>query len=477
MREQRGRSEIAVDRDDESRQLQRPRVACVGFGFVGYKSALEFCRSNYDVTGVDTDADLVDAVENGEPPVEKSELEAYIREDTCRLSTRISDAADCSAYLVSVPTPLQADSETPDLAFVRAACRDVATVLDEGDLVVIQSTIYPGCTRDELIPELERSGLDVGPGFGVSHVPERYSPGNDDSRAVSRVVGSIDEEWQQVTVEFYNDVVDEPVPVPSLEVAEMTKLVENTQRDVNIALMNELASAAEAMGIDIWDVIDGAATKWNFHQYEPGLGVGGHCLPVDPHYLRDAAERNGETLELVRAAREVNASRAEDYIEKIRTTIETVGKSLSSLSVSVLGVTYKPDVKDLRNSSALELIRLLRSEDVDVMVYDPHFEPNEEIDNFGVLNSSSAVEAVRNTDVVVIATGHSPFRRFDPESLMRAMEPNPILIDPQRTFDSDAVANSELIRPVDVIRDPEREHTRGTTPNKMADETEGTNAQ
>lgn len=434
-------------------------IACVGLGFVGYNSALAFSRSSYPVIGVDTDSALIEAVRNGNSPFEAAELDEYIENGDCDVTTRITDAAASDVYIISVPTPLSADG-SPDPSYVRSASRDVAGVLEEGNLVVVQSTVHPGCTRNVVIPELERSGLEAGTDFGVSHVPERYSPGDGASERPTRVVGAIDAAWRDLTAELYDDVADATAPVSSLEVAETTKLVENIQRDVNIALVNELAAAAEALGIDIEEVIDGADTKWNFHRYEPGLGVGGHCLPIDPHYFRAAAKERGVDLELVSAAREVNDSMPKRYANKVLRTIDAVGKSSSSAVVSVLGVTYKPNVRDTRNSSAIELIERLRDENATVRVFDPQYPPDEEIDGTGIGNDSSAIATVRNADVVVLATPHDPFRQFDPASLAAAMATDPILIDPQRTLDPDAVTDSGLIRPRDV--DPDRSGRPGS---------------
>lgn len=447
-------------------------VACVGLGFVGYNSALAFSHSSYPVVGVDTDAALIEAVRTGNSPFEAAELAEYIEDGTCDVTTRISDAADADVYVISVPTPLSADG-SPDLSAVRSASRDVADVLDEGNLVVVQSTVYPGCTRTDVRPELERSGLEAGAEFGVSHVPERYSPGDDASERPTRVVGSIDASWRALTAELYEDVADTTMPVSSLEVAETTKLVENIQRDVNIALVNELAAAASALGIDIAEVIDGADTKWNFHRYEPGLGVGGHCLPIDPHYFRAAAEDRGIDLQMIPAAREINDSMPRRYADRILQTIGTVGKSPSSAVVSVLGVTYKPNVRDTRNSSALELIGHLRDENVAVEAFDTQYPPGEEIEDTGIVNNPSAIAAVRNADVVVVATGHDSFQRFDPASLAAAMAADPILIDPQRALEQDAVDESELIRPRDVDPNWPRRQAAGPASGVPADGIEG----
>ncbi|WP_226479963.1 nucleotide sugar dehydrogenase [Natrinema amylolyticum] len=451
-----------ADTDQTGDLSEIVRVACVGLGFVGYNSALAFSRSEYPVVGVDTDDALVEAVRDGNSPFETEELEEHIDDGNCEVTTRISEAASADVYVISVPTPLSADN-SPDLSAVQAAARDVSSVLEEDNLVVVQSTVYPGCTRNDVLPELERSGLDAGSDFGVSHVPERYSPGNDESKRTARVVGSIDDAWRDLTAELYEDIADTTAPVSSLEVAETTKLVENIQRDVNIALVNEFASATERLGIDISEVIDGADTKWNFHRYEPGLGVGGHCLPIDPHYFRSAAEERGADLALIPAAREINDSMPKWYADKILQTIDGVGKSRSSTVVSVLGVTYKPNVKDIRNSPAVELIELLRNENVSVEAFDSQYPPGEEIEETGIGNNSSVIAAVRNADVVVVATGHDLFHRFDPSALAAAMAPDPILIDPQKTLDPDAVAESGLIRPRDI--DPNwSQHPQVTEP-------------
>jgi UDP-N-acetyl-D-glucosamine/UDP-N-acetyl-D-galactosamine dehydrogenase len=424
----------------------RPRIACVGLGYVGYNSALEFGRASYPIVGVDTDDGLVDAIRSGNAPFETAQIESVLDNDHDRITTQIAHAADADVYIISVPTPVDSDN-APDLSAVRAAGRDVATVLDSGNLVVLQSTVYPGCTRNELVPELELSGLEAGTHFGVSHVPERYSPGDGPPTRMTRVVGSITEEWRDVTAELYDDIADDTAPVSALEVAEATKLTENIQRDVNIALMNELATAAEQIGIDIWEVIESAGTKWNFQRYEPGLGVGGHCLPVDPYYFREAAKDVGAEMDLLTAAREVNNSMPRHHAEKVQLSLDALGKSTSAAVVAVLGVTYKPGVRDMRNSAAVELIQDLREGTLAVEVFDPQFELDEPIAGTDVSNAESAMDAVRNADVVVVATGHDAFHRLDPTALAAAMNRDPVLVDPQRTFDPAAVAESGLLYP------------------------------
>lgn len=438
------------------------QIACVGLGFVGYNTALAFSHAEYPVIGIDTDEELLEAVRAGNSPFETTELAPFIDDGSCHVSTEIADASDADVYVISVPTPLGAD-DTPDLSYVRSAARDVSSVLEAGDLVVLQSTVYPGCTRNEVLPELERSGLEPEVDFGVSHVPERYSPGNDVSKQTARVVGSITDEWCELTADLYEDVADSTVPVSSLEVAETTKLTENAQRDVNIAFVNELAVAAERIGIDVWEVLDGADTKWNFQRYEPGFGVGGHCLPVDAHYLRAAAEDAGANLRLIPSARAINGSMPNRYAEKLFQLLDATEKSLSSAVIAVLGVTYKPDVKDTRNSSALELIELLRNQSISVEVFDPCFDTDERIDQTELSNTASAMEAVQDADAVVIATAHSAFHQLDPATLAATMRSDPVLIDPHQTFDPDAVTESQLIQSQDL--------STPTIPNLQANET------
>ncbi|ELY42079.1 nucleotide sugar dehydrogenase [Natronorubrum sulfidifaciens] len=439
----------SIDTDRTTRFKTSMQIACVGLGFVGYNSAVAFSRSSYPVIGVDTDAELIESIRHGDAPFETTALDAHIDDGTCEVTTTISDASDADAYIISVPTPLS-DDDTPDLSYVRAASRDVSTVLEKDDLVVVQSTIYPGCTEHDVIPELERSGLEAGTDFGVSHVPERYSPGNDRSERATRIIGSITDLWRDVTAALYEDVADDTKPVSSLEVAETTKLVENIQRDVNIALVNELATAMNTIGIDVSEVLDAAATKWNFDRYDPGLGVGGHCLPVDPHYFLSAVEDQGETLGLVPVARDINDSMPARYLEMIRQLLTAVGKRPTSAIVAVLGVTYKPNVSDLRNSAAVELVSRLQAQNITVEVYDSQYPADEEIEDSGITNGSTPITAVRNADVLVVGTPHDSFREFDPDALAVAMAPNPILIDPQRLFDPAAVADSDLHRPLEL---------------------------
>ncbi|MDF9743986.1 nucleotide sugar dehydrogenase [Natrinema salsiterrestre] len=434
----------------ETNEPSLSQVACIGLGFVGYHSAIAFCESGKAVVGIDIDDDHIRTVRNGTHPFETNGLREFLDRETCTLSTRVSDAADCDCYVISVPTPLD-ERDSPDLSALRDACQQVSTVLDDGDLVVLQSTVYPGCTRDELRPILERSGLEAGADFGLSHVPERYSPSDERSRRAPRVVGSIDEDWRAVTAAMYRDVTRSTVPVSSLEVAEAIKLVENIQRDVNIAVLNELTTVTDALGIDIWNVIEGAETKWNFHRYEPRLGVGGHCLPVDPHYFRTATDHLDEDLELVMTARDVNGSMPGYYGDRIAEYLASVDKPVSEATVAVLGLSYKPNVEDPRNSPSVTLIRHLRPNDIDVAAFDPQFQPNAEIEGIGIENGTDAVSTVRNADVTVVGTGHDDFQRLQPATLGDLMADDPLLVDVARLLDTDAVDDSDLVRLRDYL--------------------------
>ncbi|WP_081655537.1 nucleotide sugar dehydrogenase [Halopiger goleimassiliensis] len=452
------------DRGSDTTASSRPsrdrsRVACVGMGFVGYHSAVGFCTAGRRVVGVDKDEALVESIRRGTHPFETDTFREHVTDGHCTVTTDISDAADCDTYVVSVPTPLDEASD-PDLSALRSACQSVGTVLERGDLVVIQSTIYPGCSRRELVPVLETSGLDAGTDVGVSHVPERYSPGDDRSKSAPRVVGSIDDWWRGETLALYEDVTDSVVPVSSLEVAEAIKLVENVQRDVNIAIVNEIARALDTLGIDTWEVIDGADTKWNFHRYEPRLGVGGHCLPIDPHYFEAALEGYEADLDLVPTAREINRSMPTYYGDWIVRALESLGKSPSMAEVAVLGTAYKPNVEDTRNSPAVTLVRTLRENDVQVSTFDPNFEPNAEIESTGLYNESTLPPTIENADVAVFGAAHDEFQHLEPDAMATWMAEDPIVVDFARLLDPDAVEASDLTRLRALSLEPGRPATQ-----------------
>jgi UDP-N-acetyl-D-glucosamine dehydrogenase len=355
------------------------RIAIVGAGYVGVPLARIFAEGGNEVLLVDVERRIVDGINRGESHIEDVPPEALrplVEKGLVRASSRYDDLRDADAILIALATPLTKQRE-PDLSIVTAAVRDIAERLQKGQLVVLESTTYPGTTREVVQPILEEiSGLKAGADFHLAFSPERVDPGNENwsTKTVPKIVGGIDEESTRRAAELYGSVVDTVHAVSSPEAAELTKLLENIFRSVNIALVNELAQLCERMGIDVWEVVDAAATKpFGFMSFKPGPGLGGHCIPVDPFYLTWKAREYGFYTEFIELAGKVNEGMPY-YCRSLISQALNHGahKSLSSSKVLVLGVAYKSDISDVRESPALKVMQLLENAGADVSYHDPH---------------------------------------------------------------------------------------------------------
>jgi UDP-N-acetyl-D-glucosamine dehydrogenase len=380
-------------------------IGIVGLGYVGVPLAVAFAEAGRDVVGVDVDPARVAALSGGHSPVEDVSDERLARAlDRLRLSTRYADLADAGAILVCVPTPLTRNRE-PDLGPLLAAARGLAGVIRRDQVVVLESTSFPGTTREHMVPLLEESGLRAGEDFALAYSPERVDPGRTDhtTRTTPKVVGGLTSRCTERAAAIYADVVDEIVPVSTPEVAELSKLLENIFRSVNIALVNELAILADRMGIDIWEVVDAAATKpYGFMRFDPGPGMGGHCLPVDPFYLAWKAREYDLSMEFIELAGKVNQSQPYFCVQKIERALNETGKPVKGSRILLVGVSYKAGVGDLRESPALRILELLRERGGEVSYHDPHVP---ELAEQG-LRSAELEEALGGLDLAVIVTAH-----------------------------------------------------------------------
>jgi UDP-N-acetyl-D-glucosamine dehydrogenase len=380
-------------------------IGIVGLGYVGLPLAVAFAEAGEDVIGVDVDAARVAALSDGRSPIEdvpESRLRGVL--GSCRFTTRYVELHEAEAILVCVPTPLTRNRE-PDLGPLLAATRSLAGVMRRDQVIVLESTTFPGTTRDHLVPLLEESGLRAGTDFALAFSPERVDPGRVDYtiRTTPKVVGGLTPGCTARAAAVYERVCDALVPVSSPEVAELSKLLENVFRSVNIALVNELAILADRMGVDIWEVVDAAATKpFGFMRFEPGPGMGGHCLPVDPFYLAWKAREYDLSTEFVELAGKVNQHMPYFCLEKIVRTLNDAGKPVRGSRVLLVGVSYKAGVGDLRESPALKIISLLRSRGGEVSYHDPHVPELAEHD----LRSVELSEALDGVDLAVIVTAH-----------------------------------------------------------------------
>jgi UDP-N-acetyl-D-glucosamine dehydrogenase len=387
------------------------KIAVIGLGYVGLPLATVFAEAGISVVGIEAVPERCDEVNAG-----RSYIQDVTGEDLARVveagrivaTTDYAAAEDCDAVVICLPTPLNVNRE-PDLTLVKEATERLAGHLRRGQLVTLESTTYPGTTREELAPILEAgSGLTAGLDFHLAFSPERVDPGRIDftTKTTPKVVGGLTPACTDKAVEVYGAAIDHVVPVSTPEVAEMTKLLENIFRSVNIALMNELAMLCDRMKVDVWEVIEAASTKpFGFMKFQPGPGLGGHCIPIDPFYLSWKAREFDFWTEFIELAGKVNENMPYFCIEKLHRALNTRQKSLNGARVLVLGVAYKADIDDLRESPALKVIRLLRDHGADVAYHDPFCA---ELPEFGLASVDlDEYRALRGYDAVTIVTAHS----------------------------------------------------------------------
>jgi UDP-N-acetyl-D-glucosamine dehydrogenase len=393
-------------------------VAIVGAGYVGVPLARAFADAGKRVLLVDVDPGRVATLNAGESYIEDvpaDVLKAHVDDGLIVATTDYDELRDVGAILVALPTPLSRQRE-PDLRILVSAVEQIATRLQPGHLVVLESTTYPGTTREQVLPILERvSGLKAGQDFHLAFSPERVDPGREDwtTRNVTKVVGGVDEASTEAAAALYASAIDRVHPVSSPEAAELTKLLENIFRSVNIALVNELAQMCERMGIDVWEVVEAAATKpFGFMSFQPGPGLGGHCIPIDPFYLTWKAREFGFYTEFIELAGKVNESMPYFCRSVVSQALNHARqRSLSGSKILVLGVSYKPGIADTRESPALKLIALLEKAGAEVSYHDPHVPSFAEN---GLTMSSSPLEPAAY-DCVVVVTDH---KEIDYEALI-----------------------------------------------------------
>jgi UDP-N-acetyl-D-glucosamine dehydrogenase len=383
-------------------------VAIVGAGYVGVPLAQVFAEAGVSVVLVDVNAERVAALNRGESYIEDVPSEALaplVDAGTVAATTDYDTLADADAVLVALPTPLSPNRE-PDLSIVLSAVTRIAKRLRKGHLVVLESTTYPGTTREEVLPLLAAGGLQVGTDFNLAFSPERLDPGRTDwtTKTTPKIVGGVTDACSAAACALYERALDTVIPVSSPEAAELTKLLENIFRSVNIALVNELAQLCDRMRVDVWEVVEAAATKpFGFMSFKPGPGLGGHCLPVDPFYLAWKAREYNFYTEFIELAGKINENMPYFCLEKITRALNSAEKSVKGSTVHLVGVAYKADVGDLRESPALKLVELLRDEGANVSYYDPHVP---ELPEQG-LSSASLDGALEAADCVAIVTAHS----------------------------------------------------------------------
>ncbi len=391
------------------------KVGIIGLGYVGLPLALTFCEKGYAVVGFDVDPKKVEALGRGESYI------AHIGEDRVpqalekklfRATTDFDELRTVDAILIAVPTPLTRQRE-PDLRFVVATCEQIYPRLTPGQLVVLESTTYPGTTDDLVCGILERSKLCCDKDFFLAFSPEREDPGNQsyDTKTIPKIVGGVDEVSGRLATALYKAAIDQVVTVPSARAAEATKLTENIFRAVNIALVNELKVVYDRMGIDVWDVLDAADTKpFGFMRFNPGPGLGGHCIPLDPFYLTWKAREYDVSTRFIELAGEVNVAMPRYVVDKLQSALSDRGKPLKDSEVLVLGLAYKKDVDDPRESASFKLIDLLTERGARVCFHDPHIPKMPKTRSWAHLKPEGSLpltkELLARVDAVLIATDH-----------------------------------------------------------------------
>lgn len=389
------------------------KVGVVGLGYVGLALACEFARGGLRVLGFDVDPRRVGAVMKGETyitDVRSETLREMTSSGALEATADFSRLADLDAISICVPTPLR-KAKDPDISYIVAATEEIAKRLRRGQLVVLESTTYPGTTTEVILPRLAKSGLAVGQDFFLAFSPERVDPGNPKygTKNTPKVVGGVTATCASLAKALYEKVIDRVVPVSSTSAAEMVKLLENTFRIVNIGLVNEIAIMCDKLGLDVWEVIDAAATKpFGFMPFWPGPGLGGHCIPVDPHYLAWKLKTLDYTARFIELAGEVNASMPHYVVDKVTDALNERRKSVKGSKIFVLGAAYKRDTNDARESPAIDIIRLLRRKGAEVSYHDPYV-PEVKVEDGTLRSSPLTSQALAAADCAVIVTDHSLF--------------------------------------------------------------------
>jgi UDP-N-acetyl-D-glucosamine dehydrogenase len=402
------------------------RIGILGLGYVGLPLAVVFAEAGFHVTGIDPDSRKIDSLAKGIsyiPDVKTEVVEKFVKSGHLTATTDFSVLKDIDAVSICVPTPLRQTGD-PDMSFIISAADELANHMHEGMVIVLQSTTYPGTTRELLLPKLgiER-GLEVGRDWFLAFSPERVDPGRKDytTKNTPKVMGGITEDCGEVATVWYEGAIDVGYHVSTAETAEMTKLLENTFRMINIGLVNELAIMCEHLGVDVWEVIDAAASKpFGFMKFTPGPGLGGHCIPIDPLYLSWKMKSFQYNARFIELASEINTNMPRYVVSRVMDALNERSKALKGSKVLILGVAYKPDIDDVRESPAMDVIGLLQKKGADVEYHDPYIPHiHHEVDGWQMDSVEDMVASVKEADAVVIITNH---KEYDYDSIVNSAQ-------------------------------------------------------
>ena len=411
-------------------------IGIVGLGYVGLPLLLRYSSIGFNVIGIDIDPNKVEQINSGNSYIEHIASDAIAAAVTSGAvaTSDFAQAAKCDAIILCVPTPLNKYRE-PDLSYVTSTMDSLLPHLISGQVLSLESTTYPGTTEEELLPRIEKCGFTVGDNYFLIYSPEREDPGNPDfqTNTIPKICGGHTKECTEVGISLYSPAIDSVVPVSSTKVAEMTKLLENIHRAVDIGLVNEMKVVADRMGVDIFEVVDAAATKpFGFTPYYPGPGLGGHCIPIDPFYLTWRAREYGLHTRFIELSGEVNQAMPEYVVSKLMDGLNDSGKALKGSKVLVLGIAYKKNVDDMRESPSVEIMELLRAKGCDVSYSDPHVHefPRMREHDFDLRSEELTAESLSEVDAVVLATDHD---KFDYELIL---EHAPLIVDTRGKYRS-----------------------------------------
>lgn len=403
------------------------KIAVLGLGYVGLPVAIALAKKFDQVIGFDISEKRIEALQNGHDWTDEIS-DAELAQSSLQFSNAPTDLAQASFFIVTVPTPIDSENR-PNLNPISMSCKLIAPHIKKGAVIVFESTVYPGVTDDICAPLLEEiSGLKRGVDFKLGYSPERINPGDKVNRLenITKIISAEDDESLERVKNVYGAIIEADLHIaPSIKVAEAAKVIENTQRDLNIALMNEISLIFDKMDIRTKDVLDAAGTKWNFLPFTPGL-VGGHCIGVDPYYLTTAAERLGYRPEVILAGRRINDDMGPHVARKTIKLLLNNGRSVADAKIGVLGLTFKENVPDLRNSKTPDIVNELKSYGVSAMVHDPLADDGEAMDEYGIALSSW--DDMQNLDVIILAVNHN-FYIEQKDNLMDRLKQNAILID------------------------------------------------
>jgi UDP-N-acetyl-D-glucosamine dehydrogenase len=393
-------------------------VGVVGMGYVGLPLLLCFVEKGFHAIGFDIDKTKIDALANGKSYIKhisSGRIEKAVKTKKLTVTTDYTHIRDCDAVLIAVPTPLNKNRE-PDMSYIVLTCEAIYPHLKKGQMIVLESTTYPGTTEEVMVPILEKSGLKVDKDFFVAFSPEREDPNNPQytTETIPKVVGSSSPDGLAIVDKIYQQIVVRTVPVSSLKVAEATKLMENIFRSVNIALVNELKVTFMRMGIDIWEVIEGAKTKpFGFMPFYPGPGLGGHCIPIDPFYLTWKAREYGVTTKFIELAGEINTAMPDFVVSRVMDALNEVGKPLKGAKILMLGLAYKANVDDYRESPSFHLIEKLEAKGAAVDYNDPYIPEIHLTREHAQFAGRKSVPITSAYDLILVATAHDEYKKID----------------------------------------------------------------